>query len=270
VSDEIDVRRIGGERVRIVGCAPGAPVTAELVAWLRVRGEVVEHAHREDLAVIDVRFQDPPGRKGAFVRALRDRVFTLVRPGVPPRLVEIAHAIEGRVRLRLSGFADDDQVRLAAFLQKRPGVTRASASPASQSILVLFAPGDTTADDLLAAARASCPEDWPAAAPEPSRPEWRAMAFNSAVLAMTVSGTAPEAAVAAAVALTAVPSARRAFRALAERRTSVDLLDLAAIGISLGTGQPLTAAFITWLLGAGDIILSQTTDRARAAISKLM
>ncbi len=96
------------------------------------------------------------------------------------------------------------------------------------------------------------------------------MAFNSVVLAATVSGAVPAPAMAAAVALTAVPSARRAYRALAEKRASVDLLDLAAVGISLGTGQPLTAAFITWLLGAGDVILAQTTDRARQAISKLM
>ena len=97
------------------------------------------------------------------------------------------------------------------------------------------------------------------------------MAFNTAVLAATrLRGRAARRRSAAAVALTALPSARRAYRALTERRASVDLLDLAAIGISLGTGQPLTAAFITWLLGVGDIILAQTTDRARAAISKLM
>jgi Cu2+-exporting ATPase len=96
------------------------------------------------------------------------------------------------------------------------------------------------------------------------------MAFNTAVLAATVSGVVPPPAMAAAIALTAIPSAKRAYQSLAERRTSVDLLDITAIGISLGTGQPLTASFITWLLGVGDIILAQTTDRARAAISKLM
>ena len=96
------------------------------------------------------------------------------------------------------------------------------------------------------------------------------MAFNTAVLAATVAEVAPPVALGAAIAVTAVPSVRRAYHALAERRTSVDLLDIAAIGISIGTGQPLTAAFITWLLGVGDIILAQTTDRARQAISKLM
>ena len=161
-------------------------------------------------------------------------------------------------------------MRLAAWLEARPGVLRASASPAAQSILVLFEPADTGAPAILAAARESTPDLWPAAPAEPVRPAWQAMAFNTAVLAATVAEVAPPVALGAAIAVTAVPSVRRAYQALAERRTSVDLLDLAAIGISIGTGQPLTAAFITWLLGVGDIILAQTTDRARQAISKLM
>jgi heavy metal translocating P-type ATPase len=74
----------------------------------------------------------------------------------------------------------------------------------------------------------------------------------------------------AAVVITALPSARRALRALGEKRIGVDMLDIAAIGISIGTGQPGTAAFITWLLGLGDLVLEHTGDRARDAISKLM
>lgn len=270
VTPELDVRRVGAERVRILGCAEGAPTTAALVVWLRERDELVEHVHREELGLIELRYRGAPGGKGAFLRALRDHVFTLTHPGPERHAVEIAHALEGRVRLRATGLADDDLVRLAAWLEGRPGVDRASASPASRSILVLFQPAETSAEGLLAAAHQSLPGDWPERVREPARPEWRSMAFNSAVFAATVSGVAPAPAIAAAIALTAIPSTRRAFRALAERRASVDLLDLAAIGISLGTGQPMTAAFITWLLGAGDIILAHTTDRARAAISKLM
>jgi Cu2+-exporting ATPase len=269
VSAALEVRRIGAARVRVLGCTPGSPITAALTAWLGERADVKGYGVREDLGVVDIQYEDA-AHKGAFVRALRDRIHTLTDPGVVPRSVEIAHALDGRVRLRVDGIGDDDLVRLAAWLEKLPGVVRASASPASRSVLVLFSPGETTAATLLAAARASCPEDWPDAAQKPGRPEWQAMAFNTAVLAATASGAAPPVAVGAAVALTAIPSMKRAYRALSERRTSVDLLDLAAISISLGTGQPLTAAFITWLLGVGDIILAQTTDRARAAISKLM
>jgi Cu2+-exporting ATPase len=270
VTAALDVQRLGAERLRILGVPRDATVTTSIVAWLRGRDEVVEHAHREDVAMIEVRYQEGPEGKGAFVRALRDRLFTLARPKPEGRSVTVAHAIEGRVRLRLSGISDSERMRLATWLQGRPGVTRASSSPATQSILVQYERAETSEAAVLAAARDSAVEEWPDAVAETPRPEWRSMAFNTVVLAATASGVAPAPAIAAAIALTAIPSAKRAFVALSERRTSVDLLDLAAIGISIGTGQPLTAAFITWLLGAGDIILAQTTDRARAAISKLM
>jgi Cu2+-exporting ATPase len=161
-------------------------------------------------------------------------------------------------------------LRLAGWLRARPGVTRASASPASSSILVLFDPRETRADTLLSAVRESRPESFPPAGGEPSRPEWRRMALTTAVLAAAASGLAPPPALAVAVAATAVPTLGRAVAALKERRANVDLLDLTAIAVSLGNGQPVTAAFITFLLGLGDLILAQTTARARAAISKLM
>jgi Cu2+-exporting ATPase len=270
VTTSLDVHRVGAERLRIRGCDREAPETAELLAWLRDRPELVDEKHHEDLGVVDVRYKGPPAGRSAFWRELRDRLFTLEQPGPEPPSIEIAHELEGRVRLRVAGLSDDDLVRLAAFLEARAGVHRASASPASRSILVVFDPAETGAPAVLEAARTSTAAEWPALAPKPARHEWKSMALNTAVLAATVSGAVPEAAMAAAIAVTAIPSARRAYRALTERRASVDILDLAAIGISLGTGQPLTAAFITWLLGAGDIILAQTTDRARAAISKLM
>ena len=270
MTSSLDVQRVGAERLRIRGCQDGEPATAAILAWLAARGEVVEHTHRGDLGIIEVHYRDPPGGKGSFLRVLKDRAFTLAQPEAERRSVTIAHEIEGRVRLRFAGLGDDDLVRLASWLEGLPGVLRASASPASLSILVLFEPAETGAPALLAAARESAPDAWPAAAAKPLRPEWRSMAFNTVVLAATVAEVAPPVALGAAIALTAIPSARRAYRALTERRASVDLLDLAAIGISIGTGQPLTASFITWLLGAGDIILAQTTDRARQAISKLM
>ena len=99
---------------------------------------------------------------------------------------------------------------------------------------------------------------------------WAKTALNTAVLAATATGALPLPVAAAAVAVTAIPPVLRAGSALGERRLSVDLLDVAAIGISIGTGQPATGAFITWLLGVGDLVLEQTHDRARHAISKLM
>jgi heavy metal translocating P-type ATPase len=57
--------------------------------------------------------------------------------------------------------------------------------------------------------------------------------------------------------------------AVRAKRLSVDVLDVAAIAITLGTGQPVTAAVITWLLGIGDLVLERASDRARAAMSTL-
>jgi Cu2+-exporting ATPase len=258
------------------GAAPGAPEVTVLLEWLRERPDVVRVDHQEGHAALDIEYREAPrgaaSTDAGFVASLKDRLFTLGQPaaqGVAPR-VEITHAILGRVRLRMRGAPVEAEVRLAALLSDQPGVTRASASPASQSVLVTFDPTVTTADALLRAALASAPATWPAPAPAPRKVGWAHAAMNSVVLGATLSGAFPIAPLAAAVGVTALPSARRALAAARERRLSVDVLDLAAIGISLGTGQPVTAAFITWLLGIGDLVLARTQDSARGAISKLM
>ena len=274
LSTELDVQSIGRDRVRIrpQQLAVGAPTgeVRELMQWLSARREVVGVEYHEDTGSIEVAYRDAAG-SGAFVRSLRDRVFTLARPApVSDFRVELAHSLAGRARLRLIGASAEQNSRLAAWVGAQPGIIRASASPASQSILVQFDPDLITAKNLLAAISESDPLGWPAAPPEPKRTQWGTTAFNTAVLATAFSGLAPAPAMAAAVVITALPSARRALRALGEKRVGVDMLDVAAIGISIGTGQPGTAAFITWLLGLGDLVLEHTGDRARDAISKLM
>jgi heavy metal translocating P-type ATPase len=267
----LDVLRIGSDRVRIKGGPPDAPAVRELMTWLAARHEVLDVSYRASTGAIDVRYRDRDGTSGAFVRSLRDRVFTLNRPTSEPGFrVELAHSLDGRARLRLVGASDDEAVRLSAWLGGQPGVLRSNASPASHSVLVFFDPETTTAQALLDAIAASDPSLWPAAPPAPARRGWTLAAVNTAVLATSVTGLIPLPAMGAAVALTAMPSARRAWKAARERRLSVDVLDLAAVGISIGTGQPATAAFITWLLGVGDLVLERTADRARHAISKLM
>src|SRR5262249_48962099 len=124
-----EIQRLGADRVRVHGLASDAAAASDLSAWLAGRGDVEEHNHREEHDVIDVRYRDPPGHRGAFVRALRDRLFTLSRHE-PSFSAEIAHAIDGRVRLRVEGINDDAVVRLASWIGARPGIARASASPA--------------------------------------------------------------------------------------------------------------------------------------------
>jgi Cu2+-exporting ATPase len=269
-SGGLSIQRAGDARVRIRAGRGHETEIADLLVWLGSRREVVRVAHRHKTGVVDVLYDEAEGELGAFARALSDRVFLLNRPP-PARLkVDLAHTLDGRARLRVTSADPDKAVRLASWLEGRPGVQSAKASPASGSVVVTFDSHVVTAEGLLAAARSSEARLGPEPPAPARRTEWRKAAMNSAVLGATLTGLLPLPAAGAAIAFTALPSARRAMRAARERRLSVDVLDLAAIGISIGTGQPVTAAFITWLLGIGDLILERTSDRARTAISKLM
>lgn len=266
-----DVRRLGDGRIRILGEGPTLDGADDVLAWLEQRRDVVDVRVMEESGSIEVRYQEAGAVPGSFVRALRDRLHVLGTPEPQDRTVYLAHAMNGRARLRYPGATDDDVSRLAALSATLPGVSKVMPSPATQAVLVTFDPGETSAAKILEAVLAVDPSDWPEGAkPAPSAGGWGAMAFNSAVFGATFLGFVPPPVLGAAVALTAIPSVRRAWGTLREKRLGVDLLDVAAIGISIGTGQPQTGAFITWLLGVGDLVLAKTQDRARTAISKLM
>jgi heavy metal translocating P-type ATPase len=266
-----DVRRLGDGRIRILGEGPELDGADDLLAWLEQRRDVVDVRVLEENGTIEVRYQEAGALPGSFVRALRDRLHVLAKPEPEDRSVYVAHSLHGRARLRAPGASDDAIGRLAALATTLPGVSKAMPSPATQAVLVTFDPAETSAEKILAAVLAIDPEAWPAGArATPGGGGWGTAAFNTAVLGATFLGAVPAPAMAAAVAFTAIPSVRRAAQALRENRLGVDLLDVAAIGISIGTGQPQTAAFITWLLGIGDLVLARTQDGARSAISKLM
>jgi Cu2+-exporting ATPase len=266
-----DAQRLGEGRVRIVAEDAALDGADELIAWLSARREVSDVRVREELGTIEVAYDEAGSVPGAFLRALRDRLHVLGLPEPEERRIDVVHSLSGRARIRFAGGTDEEVARLAELLKSASGVAKATASPANRSVVVTFDPEATNAAKLLSAALATDPAHWPQLpASEAPKTSWGATAFNTAVFAASVTGMVPPPAMAAAIAVTAVPSFRRAVRALAQRRASVDLLDLAAIGISLGTGQPHTAAFITWLLGVGDLVLAKTHDRARGAISKLM
>jgi Cu2+-exporting ATPase len=271
LAQTLDVFRLGKERVRIRGAQPQAPETHELLKWLEARTDVTNVAYRERVEAIEVQYREAPRQSGAFVRSLSDRVHTLSTPaGTATMTSEVSHALKGRVRLRLNGVSADDVVRIAGWIADAPGVLRASSSPASQSVLVLFDPKVTTAEAIAEAVAATDPTLWPKAPEAPKKNGWAATAGTALVLGAALSGAVPAPVMMAGVALTALPSAKRALVAASERRVSVDVLDVAAVGISIATGQLATAAFITLLLSVGDRILERTADSARGAISKLM
>jgi Cu2+-exporting ATPase len=203
----------------------------------------------------------------AHALSLRDR-----REPPPPRpehVVLVAHHMHGRLRLRLEHADDPDTARLAAYLAGAPGVLDATPALSSGSIVVRYDAAQTSAESIVAAARASRPSDWPDA-PPPAESSWPRAAFNSAVLLAAVTNILPPPITMGAVALTAIPSTRRAASALTDGELTVDTLDFAAIVASLATSRYATAAFMTWLLTVGDLLLERTAGRARQAIASLM
>ena len=268
-SGTIAIQRLGGGRLRLFGGGTCGSEGRELLEWLRTEPDVTDVSFQVESGSIEVSYRDDD-HDDAFVRRLRDKIFVIEKPlPVPVQRIEVVHALEGRVRLRVVGGSSEEVSQVAALLSQKEGVLRASASPASGSILVQYDDAVTDRHAIVRTASA-----FEALAEIPTEPAPKSQlgltAFNSVVLGATLLEIAPPVALGAAVALTALPSARRAFTALRDRRASVDLLDLAAIGISIGTGQPATAAFITWLLGIGDLVLERTQRRARIAISHLM
>ena len=224
-----DVRRLGDGRVRILGEGPDLEGADDLLAWLEQRGDVVDVRVLEERGTIEVRYQEASVVPGGFVRALRDRLHVLAKTEPEDRTIHVAHSLHGRARLRYPGASDDAIGRLAALAATLPGVSKAMPSPATQAVLVTFDPAETSADRILDGVLAVDPEAWPLAPrTAPSGGGWGLQAFNTAVLGATFLGALPPPAMAAAVALTAIPSVKRAARALGDKRLGVDLLDVAA------------------------------------------
>jgi Cu2+-exporting ATPase len=261
------VLRIAQDRFRIRGLIPQSIATRRLMNWLHTQVEVREVKSKQD-GTVEVQWSDP-ARLAEWQRSLADHLYTTLRPPPRPLDVRVVHHLPGRVRLRVSGASDDDILCLTAWIESRPGVLRVSGSPASHTILAVYDRALTTGDQIAVDARTSDPETWPPAPPPPPPAPWGNVALSSLALAGSLGG-APASAVSTLVAVAALPALRRSLEALQERRVSVDLLDVAAISLSIGTQQLTTGAFITWLLSIGDVLLEKAADRARAELTRLV
>ena len=136
-------------------------------------------------------------------------------------------------------------------------------------MLVSYEPSQLTELEVQQLVESSDPSLWPDGGegrPQPAVSKAKAL-LDTRVLAATVVGALHPAIEAGAIAATAAPVVGRAVRALRQGRLTIDALDVGAVGIAIATGQPTTAALITWLLGAGDLILDRTVDRAHRTMS---
>ena len=266
----IEVRALGQARLRLVGVEPDSEDERALFDWARDRAEVAACERRP--GAHELRLVPARAAVARATAALRDRLASL-RPAAPvdQGRFELAHALPGRARFRVAEGPPENASRLAAWLRDERRVLRVEASPASGSVLVDYDRAQISERDLVALVEASAPL-WPAwpqvtgALERPSSAKAKSL-FDTLVLAAAVTGALPAALEAGAIAVTAAPVVGRAVRSLARRRLTIDALDVAAVGIALGTGRAPTAALITWLLGAGDLILERTADRARRTMS---
>ncbi|HWE22506.1 MAG TPA: heavy metal translocating P-type ATPase [Myxococcales bacterium] len=260
-----EVQRRDERALSIQGLAPRSTVLTELVDWLRARSDV-QHVRERSSGIVEVRCHDH--RAAAVARSLEDHIYARHR-GDSRLSFETAHSLPGRLRLRVGGISEDDLLRLASWVATLPGVLRATCSPATGSLLVIFDERVLPASRLLDTLRAASPEAWPPL-PEKSRQRSAPAAITATIsLALSATGLGPMPIAAATAAAAALPTLRRAAIALRDRRATVDLLDVSAVTLAIATGQVTTAALIVWLLNIGDVLLERSADRARSALSNL-
>ena len=202
----------------------------------------------------------------------------------------IRHAIPGWVRLYLPLLYQRSSLTDAvlAFLEGQSWIKSARVNYGCASLVVeyeaaqskrlgslMFALRYSTLDDLRAVmaqpSEPSGPESSvPAAAPAPPKRWPLALPTISLGLALSVDP------VAIAVNLplllwNAYPIAKRAWGVWSrERRLNIDFLDTLAVGASIGQGQLMTGAVITWLIRLGDWIRDLTAAGAKRAVSELL
>ena len=140
---------------------------------------------------------------------------------------------------------------------------------------LMFALRYSTLDDLRAVmAQPTEPSDpEPSAPADPPRPPKRwPLALPTISLGLALSVNPVAMAVNVPLLLwSAYPIAKRAWGVLRrERRLNIDFLDTLAIAASIGQGQLITGAVITWLIRLGDWIRDLTAAGAKRAVGELL
>lgn len=193
--------------------------------------------------------------------------------------VGVAHAIPGRVRLRLGRVRDDATFGAAVEQRLRGirGVISVRLARGALSVIVEHDPSLVDIPDLVDAASspgplAPAPADLAPPAPADT-PSWRRPLYlsSAAMLVSVAAGGLAWPLACPLIAVTAAPIFRRAWDSVVRRRKlNVDLLDGLAIVAGVATGDVINAAGIVWLVSLGDHIRDLTQARARRAIGDLL
>ena len=164
MSAPLRVERVGASRLR-VHAPEDAGARDRLTTWLSMRPEGAAWRYLPESRTDDGHVRDGVAAQGRLLRALRDQdAVERPAPELQPA-VSVAHALEGRARLRLHGPSYGDVRRAAAFVGRLPGVALCEPSVDGASLVVRFDPAQTGAPALAAAVEASDPALWPVAPP---------------------------------------------------------------------------------------------------------
>jgi Cu2+-exporting ATPase len=268
--EQLQVFNKGRGCAYIVGARKNSSEASALEAWLAERVDVGRFEYRTGSGEFHVDYDDGAALAGRFIRSLRDKVHTLNRIGTEPFDVTPVHSLKGRVRLRVSGIRERELATLTMLAGGLPGVKQTTHFRGGRTMLVEYDPKKVSERFILAALLKSDPAEWAREWHEPTPTRWIAALSGTSTLIACLTHAAPFPLLAVAVLLNTFRPLGRSIAALREGQISVDLLDVAATLAALATGRPITAAFVIWMVGIGDLLLDVSANNARSALSMLM
>ena len=260
----------GPGRACIVAVRAGSRQARALKAWLAERIDVLRFEHRHASGTLYIDYDDGAALPGRFVRCLRDRIHTLNHPGAQSLTIIPVHSMTGRVRLRVTGIRERELATLTMLACGLPGVRHTKHTPGGRTMLVVYDPEKVSERFIVAGLLKSDPTEWAREWHEPTPTRWLGALSGTSTLIACLAGAAPFPVLASFVVLSTLPALSRSIVALRQGQVSIDLLDVAATFAALATRRPVTAAFVIWMVGTGDLLLDLSANNTRSALSMLM
>jgi Cu2+-exporting ATPase len=267
---QLEVFSKGPGRACIVGARKDSAAAIALEAWLSERIDVPRFGYRVGSAEFHAEYDDGIALPGRFIRSLRDKVHTLNRISTEPFDITPVHSLKGRVRFQATGIGEREVGTLAMLAGGLPGVKSTRHFRGGRTMLVVYDPRKVSERFILSALMRSDPSEWAREWHEPTPIRWLAALSGTTTLFACLTGAMPFPLLAAAVALNTLRPLGRSIEALREGEISIDLLDVVATLAALATGRDITAAFVIWMVGIGDMLLDISANNARSALSMLM
>jgi Cu2+-exporting ATPase len=260
----------GRGRAFVVGARKDSAEASALAAWLAERIDVVRFEQRIGTGVFYVDYDDGTALPGRFIRSLRDKIHTLNRANPEPFDITPMHSLRGRVRLRVTGITERDLATLTMLAGGLPGVKHTKHLTGGRTMLVVYDPEKVSEGLIRATLLKSDPAEWARDWHEPTPIRWGGALACTGVLLMCLTHAVSFPWLALGVAQNSLRPLGRSIVALRKGEISIDLLDVAATFAALATGRPITAAFVIWMVGVGDLLLDISANNARSALSMLM